>query len=293
VGLINWQQLVGELRSMAITIPAAIGLFSVLQEALTNKSPCGKRVRLTKHTQEFLADFKWIALDVSLRPTQINGIVPDTRPSTQGAGDAYKKGMGGVHFFPLQNGQLLPLLWRATWPQKIQDRLVSHDNESGDVTNSEYELAASVAQFDVLAQCVDIHQHTVHNLSDNSATVAWQRKIATSTIGTVRYLLQLQAPHQRHHRYFALHDFIPGIVNVMADRCSRMFHLTDTELLSYFNSHFPQTMPWQLYQLRKETSSALISTLCRRKPKLALLLNEPRQRMRIGSSGIFLSLPQH
>jgi hypothetical protein len=50
VSLLNWQQLVRELRSMDIAIPAAIDLFSALQEALTNKSPCGKRMHLTKHT---------------------------------------------------------------------------------------------------------------------------------------------------------------------------------------------------------------------------------------------------
>jgi hypothetical protein len=64
------------------------------------------------------------------------------------------------------------------------------------VTNSEFELAASVAQLNVLAQYVEIHEHTVHNLSDNSATVAWQRKGASSTVGTVAYLLLLQALHQ-------------------------------------------------------------------------------------------------
>jgi hypothetical protein len=34
VSLKKWQQLLGELRSMALAIPAAIGLFSVLQDAL-------------------------------------------------------------------------------------------------------------------------------------------------------------------------------------------------------------------------------------------------------------------
>jgi hypothetical protein len=82
----------------------------------------------------------------------------------------------------------------------VQDRLVSHDNKSGDVTNSEYELAAVTAQFDILAQCVDVRQHTVHNLLDNSATIAWQRKGASSTVGRLAYLLRLQALHQRHHR---------------------------------------------------------------------------------------------
>jgi hypothetical protein len=80
--------------------------------------------------------------------------------------------MGGVHFVPTKRG-ILPLLWRTPLPQVLQERLVSHDNPTGDVTNSELELAASVVQVDVLAQRVDIRGHTVHNLSDNSASVAW------------------------------------------------------------------------------------------------------------------------
>jgi hypothetical protein len=83
--------------------------------------------------------------------------------------------MGGVHFVPTKRG-ILPLLWRTPWPLALQERLVSHDNPAGDVTNSEFEFAASVAQLEVLAQKVYIHHHTVHNLSDNSATFAWQRK---------------------------------------------------------------------------------------------------------------------
>jgi hypothetical protein len=36
VALKQWQQILGELHSMALAIPAAIGLFSVLQDALTS-----------------------------------------------------------------------------------------------------------------------------------------------------------------------------------------------------------------------------------------------------------------
>jgi hypothetical protein len=106
--------------------------------------------------------------------------------------------MGGVHFLPTTRG-ILPLLWQTPWPLALQERLVSHDNPTGDAINSEFELAASVAQLDVLAQQVDIRHHTVHNLSDNSATVAWQRKVASSTVCPVAYLLRLHALHQRHH----------------------------------------------------------------------------------------------
>jgi hypothetical protein len=151
----------------------AIGLFSELKEALQHKTTGGHRVRLTRHTHTFMEDFCWLAADIMGRPTKIDEIVPDVEPSTRGACDASKLGMGGVHFFPTKHG-MPPLLWRTPWPKSLQDRLVSHDNPSGDVTNSEFELAASVSKLDVLAQNVDVCERTVHNLSDNNVTVAWQ-----------------------------------------------------------------------------------------------------------------------
>jgi hypothetical protein len=283
VALKKWQQILGELRSMALAIPAAIGLFSVLQEAL--KSGDGKRVRLTTHTHAFLDDFRWLVEDVGSRPTEISEIVPDAIPATKGVCDASGHGLGGVYFVPLPNGQTLPMLWRQQWPSSIPTRLISSSNPKGDITNSELELAATIAQFDVLSQAFDIHSHTIHNLFDNSATVAWQRKEAASTAGPVAYLLRLHALHQRHHRYIPLHDFIPGVTNVLADQCSRLFHFTDQQLLAHFDVAFPQTMPWQQFPLRSKTLSALISALSRKKPVLASLLNVPRQRMHIGPVG--------
>jgi hypothetical protein len=262
VSLKKWQQILGELRSMALVIPAAISLFSMLQEAL--KASDGHQVCLTRHTHDFLHDFHWLVDDVGTRPTAIDELVPDQLPSTHGACDASKKGFGGVHFVPLPGGQLLPLLWREAWPTSIAKKLVSMNNPTGTITNSDLELAVTIAQFDVLAQSFDVRSHTVHNLSDNAATVAWQKKGGASSSAPFAYLLRLHALHRRHHRYLPLHDVIPVVANVLVDQCSRHFHLTDAQLLSHFNASFPQTMPWRMCHLRKETLSALISALSKR-----------------------------
>ncbi len=34
--------------------------------------------------------------------------------------------------------------------------------------------------------------------------------------------------------------------HVMADDCSRLWHLSDTQLLTHFALHYPQTKPWRL-----------------------------------------------
>jgi hypothetical protein len=135
VALNKWQQVLGELRSMALAIPAANGLLSVLQEAL--KSSDGRRVRLTQHTHAFLQDFRWLVEDVGARPTKVDELVPDANPYTRSACDASDTGQGGVHFILLPDGTTLPMLWHSRWPRHLSARLVSSSNSTGDITNSE------------------------------------------------------------------------------------------------------------------------------------------------------------
>jgi hypothetical protein len=99
---------------------------------------------------------------------------------------------------PLPNGDLKPLLWHQAWPSSVAAKVFSTDNSGGSVTNSELELAATITQFDILAQTFDVRSHTVNNLSGNTATIAWQKKGTASTSGPVAYLLCLHALHQRH-----------------------------------------------------------------------------------------------
>jgi hypothetical protein len=128
-----------------------------------------------------------------------------------------------------------PLLWRSSFSREVQAHLITFLNPVGTITNSDLELAASVSQHDVLAHQADVREATIHNSSDNVATVWWQRKGATSTTGPAARLLRLQALHQRHYRYVPTYDYIPGPANAMADDCSRLWNLTDSQLLVHFN----------------------------------------------------------
>lgn len=282
----QWHKLLGELRSMAIALPGAKGLFSILQEAFRHEETSRKRLRLSATLHGFLDDFRALATDISQRPTRIAELVPDTIPATLGACDAAGSGMGGVHFIPDAGGVILPILWRQEFPAHISSRLVSFTNPTGDVTNSDLELAGSIAQHDVLAQFADVTERTVQNCYDNTAAVYWQRKGATTTTGPAAYLLRLQALHQRHHRYVPLHDYIPGPANVMADFLSRRWDLTDTQILAHFNSHFPQDTTWRLCQLRQSTNSNLISALCKKRCDFALTQPTLLARTPIGASGM-------
>ena len=281
----TWHQVLGELRSMAVASPGMRGLFSTLQEAFRHVDTDGHRLRLRKPVHDFLKDFRWLARDLASRPTRMGELVPNSIPDTVGACDAAGTGMGGVHFVPDATG-VTPLLWRTRFPQGVQNQLVSYTNPTGRITNSDLELAGSVLHLDVLAQAVDTREKTVHNCYDNTPTVAWQRKGSATTTGPAAYLLRLQAIHQRHFRYVPLHDYMPGKANVMADTCSRAWHLTDAALLNHFDLTYPQNRPWRLCNPRKQMRSAVISALYRTRSAPASLLNVPTHKTTIGNDGL-------
>jgi hypothetical protein len=167
----KWQKLVGELGSMVLAIPGGRGIFSVLQEVLKHRCDNGSRVRLTSGVHSVLHDFRGLARDLARRPTRIAELVPAPLPATLGAQDVAGQGMGGVHFIPLPQGDVQPLLWRSSFCREVQSRLITFSNPAGTITNSDLELAASVAQHDILAHQADIREATIHNSSDNKATV--------------------------------------------------------------------------------------------------------------------------
>jgi hypothetical protein len=164
---------------MVLSIPGGEGLFSVLQEALRAKCDQGTRVRLSSSVHLILSDFRWLAAYLTRRPTRISEIIPKEKPYTLGAQYDAARGNGGVHCVHQLNGLIQLMLWQCPFPEAIQQRLVTFYNPGGDINNSELELAASVAQHDIMNQSFDIREATIHNSSDNVATVWWQRKEAT------------------------------------------------------------------------------------------------------------------
>jgi hypothetical protein len=267
----RWQQILGELRSMVLAVPGLRGLFSLLQEALRHE--VRQRIRFTDEMHDFLDDVRWVVHDLQHRPTNLREIV-DTPIAAIGASDAAAAGMGGVIFTRARDTQKLhPLLWRAPFPIEIQKDLVSFSNPKGKITNSDLELAGTIGQHDVLVHHIDCRERTIHTLTDNTPALAWQTKGSTTTTGVPAYLLRIQALHQRHFRYLVRLAHIKGDYNVMADDCSRLWHLSDDELLTYFALHYPQSEPWQLCHLRPEMISSLISALHKQRPAPESLLS--------------------
>jgi hypothetical protein len=284
----KWYAILGELRSMSLALPGSRNMFSRLQNALTLKS--GARVNLNKGVHQALDDFRWMARDITSRPTRIAELVP-LSPSAEGHHDASGLGAGGV-WFPGNNlvpreGYLpnIPVLWRYKWPQYIVEKLVTSENPEGTINNSDLELAGGILQLDCLAQTFDIRERTALSKGDNLATTFWERKGSTSTDSPPAYLLRLFGIHQRFHRYVPRFDYLSGPSNHIADAASRDFDLPWPELYSQLKPFFPQNVGYQLYHPSPQIVSAVISALLRKQSSRESLLVEPKPPTQYGNSG--------
>jgi hypothetical protein len=222
---------------MTIGLSGAQGLFNTLQERLQHPETKW-RLHISKSVHDFLDDFLCLAATLHERPTKIAELLPHV-PSTIGASDAANDRMGGVHFLSNPNGTMQPIIWRQRLSEDIIARLVTDANPTGDLTISDLEVAVTVAHHDVLVQAIDLRERTTNNLHDNTATMYWQRKGSTTTTKSTSYLIRLKALHQRYNRYIPRHDYLSGVMNAMPDNCSRLWALSDSQLLSHFNATFP------------------------------------------------------
>ena len=181
----RWQHILGKLRFVSTAIPGSAGLFSALQ--LACNTPEHGRVRISGALRDHIAAFARLASDLSRRPTHLAEIVPQ-EPTLLGATDAAKAGMGGVYFDPEQS----PYLWRFPFPADVQARLVSADNPTGDITNSDLEHAGLLGQVSLMAVTHDVRYATLTNGTDNTPALSRITKGAVSSAGPAAYLCHYQ-----------------------------------------------------------------------------------------------------
>jgi hypothetical protein len=79
--------------------------------------------------------------------------------------DVAKPGMGRVWFVP--DAAPPVLWWWASFPTHIQDRLVTNQNPSGNLSISNFELAGVVAHQDILAKIFNASECTFSLLNDH------------------------------------------------------------------------------------------------------------------------------
>ena len=284
----KWHKILGQLRSMALALPGARHVFSHMQDALN--TAVGKRLALKKGVHAALNDFRWMANDITARPTRIQELVP-LLPSILGDHDASKDGAGGVVFPASSVNAREPhkaqpiILWRIKWPNDIKGELITDANPHGTITINDLELAGGLFQLEASAQNYDVRERTVVARTDNLSTLFWQRKGSTTTSKCTAAILRLFGIHQRHHRYVPRHDYLPGTANIFADLLSRRFDWSDSQILDYFSSLHPQSLTYRVWTPSKQIVSAVIGALRNRMSRPASVLVVPRPPTDTGASG--------
>ena len=266
---------------MTLAVPGLRGMFSLLQRALDPDKP---RVTLSLALHDFLDDIRWLHSHLQSRPTYIRETYPGP-VQVVGACDASAAGMGGVYFRRTRNGATESSLWREPFSTTTQQSVISYSNPHGSLTNSDLELAGTIAQHAVIAAQDLPAPACIFTATDNTPALAWQRKGSTSTTGPAAYLLRLQALHQRHYGYTAQHAHIPGRCNGMADDASRRWDLTNSQLLAHFDSTYPQATPWTWRDLPRGMLSSLTSALQKHRPAPESFLPRETPRIARGSNG--------
>ncbi len=283
LGLKAWQVLLGQLHSLVIGIPGSEGQFSLLQAALTATSD--NHIRVSAAVRQQLETFLDL-LDDEHRPAHMEELVAGD-PVHIGACDAAKMGMGGVWF--TDDGRAL--LWREPFSAAIQQALISYDNPTGTLTNSDLELAGTIMHQAVLADHAVVLGETAHTLCDNTPAVAWRDSGSSTTTAAHAYLLRLAALQRKKQRCNHRISHISGEDNRMADDASRLWNLSDAELLTHFNSTYPQKQSWELCPTSRQLSSVLTSMLSQSRSRTECALRVLSKDKTPGRSGLSSVLP--
>ena len=171
---------------------------------------------------------------------------------------------GRVHITKHNQAELLDWQWLADELQR-RPTSIAEVVQKPAAFGGDCDAAKAGMGGDVAAQQFDVRHTTVATRNDNSSAVSWSLRSSTSRDDIAAYLLRLFSLHRRAFRYSTSIEHLAGDLNRMADDCSRLWNLTDSQLVAYFNKHYPQKRSWRLCHLRPEMNSALISALHRKR----------------------------
>jgi hypothetical protein len=261
----KWCSLLGELQSLLVD------------------NPHHKRWRLRPLIHAALADWSHLTTTAATRPTPIATLVPSA-PISLGSVDASGLGIGGF-WLPTSHGTPTPTVFRYAFPPHIATRLVSHSNPQGDLTNSDFELAALITGAALFFHTNATLKGPLWLGSDNTAAVSWCKRGSTSTTGPNAHLLRWMAKLTLDHNMTLKPVFVPGTSNSLADFCSRSFHLQDAEFLATLNQQYPIKPSWTLVHPTPNMISNMTSALSTTMLPWASLNNEPRPLTPLGTSG--------
>ena len=251
-----------------ITIPAGKGLLSPFYSLLAIRPPL---VFLHKNQPLFNAviDCRTFLHETVSSPTKCKNLVPGW-PDFVGITDASGHGAGGV--IVGENKAVPPTVFRVQWPPDITAAIVSDDNPTGTITNSDLEMAGLLLLWLVMEDvCPALTNAHIALFSDNSPTVHWVQRLAAKHSRVAMQLVRALALCLQISRVSPLTPLhIAGVYNAMTDIPSRSFgsepkwlYKTNHDLLTLFNKTFslPQQASWTVYHPSSTITTRVISIL--------------------------------
>ena len=142
-----------------------------------------------------IADWKILADQTDDLPTHLAEVVR-REPTHMGFCDDSGLRAGIVWLDPSLSGN--DLVWRHPWLADIIADLVSSTNREGTITNSNLELAALVLhEATLIVAVLEARLSIPRSGPDNTPTVSWSTKEASTITPVVADLLRLRALHSR------------------------------------------------------------------------------------------------
>jgi len=224
------QKLHGLLINIVPTIPVSVGMFTQLQDYLWRSH---WSVRLTPAVHNELHTWRQLIHSLAARLTHFYELVLHP-PSWIGGHDAANTGMGGSFFSP--TGEFF--VWNSEFTPTTREMFITWDNPTIDLTIKDGELAAQVLQLAILSTFIQHLDHLLNGVG-NISSRTWVRRISVSHPGASRPLLRYVAWLRRRYTFVSSLSYYPGVLNIMADAASRLFHLSGAALLAHFDSRCP------------------------------------------------------
>ena len=222
--------LIGKLQSIHLTIPGAIGHFYHIYMAQTKSN--SNTAYLSNDFHLNIIHLKTLCARMKTCPTNFVEIVQRLLADL-GYANASWLGDGGVWLDPNYGGT--NFVCHYEWPNDIWDNLISFDNITVGITNSDLELVALILkEATLLDVCKGSVWCTHFTGSNNIPTGAWTFKEATTIKHVVADLLHICPITNTNMTPIPAVIYHPAPLNTMANNVSCRFDLPNPQFLSLF-----------------------------------------------------------
>ncbi len=191
-------------------------------------------------------------------------------PNFIGIKDALSHGVGGVILGKLS--ACPPTIFCFAWPDDIQESLVSPLNRDGTVPLSDLEMAGLRLLFVIMEQvCGSLVKKRTALFSDNSPTLSWVKRLASTCSRIAAHLIQVLALNLKIYKCCPITLFhIRGSKNMMTNiplqsfgSVPQWYFKNDSDLLTFFNLLFPlpNQQSWMIFCPSYEIRMSVIFVL--------------------------------